>query len=54
MICDETIEIIHSETVNQVVHSEEDQDYRRLDDGFRYLEDLDIRNLEDGNQRLLE
>ena len=45
MICNETIEIIHSEVVHHVVYSEEDEDYRRIETEFRYLEDLEIRDL---------
>lgn len=54
MICNETIEIIHSNVSHEVIQSIEDPDYRRIETEFRYLEDLEIRDLENGNQRLLE
>lgn len=49
-----TIEIVHSNLVDQGVFSEEDQDFRVLNQRFRLTEDGDVRELEDGNKRLLE
>lgn len=55
MIFSETIEIIHSNVVGSGIFSEEDPDYRTLDEELRFLEDEGVRNLEDDeNKRLLE
>lgn len=55
MILSETIEIIYSNLIDEGVFSEEDPDYRVVGQEFRLLEDEDIRNLEDDeNKRLLE
>lgn len=49
-----TIEIVHSNLIDSPVFSEEDQDFRVLDQRFRLTEDGEPRELEDGNKRLLE
>lgn len=55
MILSETIEVIHSNLINQSVFSEEDPDYRVPEQELRLLEDEGARNLEDNeNKRLLE
>jgi hypothetical protein len=47
-------QIVYSSVENRVIHSREDPDYRRLDTGFRLLEDEDNRDLENDTKRLLE
>lgn len=55
MIYSETIEIIYSRLINEGVFSEEDPDYRSIDQELRLLELEGARNLEDDeNKRLLE
>lgn len=54
MIYSEAIEIIHSNLVDEQVFSEEEPDYRTLDQQLRITEEDEPRNLEDGNKRLLE
>lgn len=54
MIFSETIEIVHSNLVDGQVFSEEEPDYRTLDQQLRLTETSAPRNLEDENKRLLE
>lgn len=54
MILSETIEIVHSNLVDSQVFSEEEPDYRTLDQQLRLTETPEPRNLEDENKRLLE
>lgn len=54
MIFSETIEIIYSNLDDDQVFSEEEPDYRTLDQQLRLTETPEPRNLEDGNKRLLE
>lgn len=49
-----TIEIVHSNLVDPSVFSEEDPDFRVLDQFIRLTEQTEPRDLEDGNKRLLE
>lgn len=49
-----TIEIVHSNLIDHGVFSEEDQDFRVLSQRFRLTDDGKVRELEDGNKRLLE
>jgi hypothetical protein len=54
MIFSETITIVYSEVINNQVFSEDDPDYRRITNEFRETEQDELRDLEDGNKRLLE
>jgi len=54
MIYSETIEKVYSNVVNQVIYSEEDPDYRRIDSQLRITEDGEVRILENEDQRIIE
>lgn len=49
-----TVEIVYSNLIDPQVFSEEDPDFRVLDQGARLTEDGELRDLEDGNKRLLQ
>lgn len=49
-----TIEVVHSNLIDTQVFSEEDPDFRVLNQAARLTEDSELRDLEDGNKRLLE
>lgn len=54
MIYSETLEIVYSNLTTVPVFSDEDPDYRTLDQELRLTEDSEPRDLEDDNKRLLE
>ena len=54
MIFSETIEIIYSNLIDNQVLSEEEPDYRTLDQQLRLTETREPRELENENKRLLE
>lgn len=54
MTCSETIEIIHSELITRGIFSEEEPDYKVLDENLRLLEDGEPRRTEENDLRTLE
>lgn len=54
MICDETIEIVHSNVMNEQVFSEEVPDYRTLDGIIRITEENEPVKTENDLIRLIE
>lgn len=54
MIYSETIEIVHSNVMNEQVFSEEVPDYRTLDEILRITEQNEVRETENDLPRLIE
>lgn len=55
LVLSDLVTIVHSELVKPVIYAEDIPDYRRPDILFRVLEDEQLRNLENGDdKRILE
>lgn len=54
MTYSDTIEVVYSEIINNPVFSEEDQDYRTVDEVLRITEQMEIRLTEDLKHRTLD
>lgn len=54
MICEETIEIVHSNLIYSQVFSVEEPDYRVIEGAIRITEESEPRETEDNNLRELE
>lgn len=54
MIFSEIAEVVHSNVENRQIFSEEEPDFRFLDEQIRITEQDEPRNLEDDTQRLIE